>query len=152
MHTNHLFVGIHVFCPMTFPLLFVSFPSQHNTATLSTKKKKLYYFLTRVPSRNRTLWGTMGEKLCSTVRSPESDSTQGYLVQRGQRGGRRKADARGKVQKDRQNNSEVHARKIKQKVRGWKDDNQKAWCKRVQDPTKEPQSCLMWSGKEWLMT
>lgn len=71
----------------------------------------------------------MGEKLCSVVSSLESDRIQSYLTQWDQRRGRREADAREMVQKGRQNNNEFHVRKIKQKVRGWKDEDQKAWLK-----------------------
>lgn len=71
----------------------------------------------------------MGEKLCSVVSSLESDRIQSYLTQWDQRRGRREADAREMVQKGRQNNNEVHVRKIKQKVWGWKDEDQKAWLK-----------------------
>lgn len=35
----------------------------------------------------------------------------------------------------RQIDNDVHRRKIKQRVRGWKDEDQKAWWKWVQDHT-----------------
>lgn len=119
---------------------------------LQKKRKKWYHFLDKVSSGNKTLWDTMGEKLCSVVSSLESDKIQGYLTQWEKKRVRRKVDARGMAQKSRQNNNEVHVRKIKQKVRGWKDEDQRAWLKWVQDFRRSHSDAFCVPGGECLIT